>query len=221
MAALAKDPAPADDQPRGRGSTTARARPSRSITSLAAFKSGRLPAGARWSTARAATGWAARVWRCHKDSGHGPVDAQQALQYSCDVWFYRVADTDRAGPHRGDGQALGLGSAHGHRRAWPRCRASCRTSAYHDKATPGGYTKGMALNSAIGQGDVNVTPLQLAMVYAAHRQRRQRCTSRSWCSGSRAPDGKVRRGVRAEGGAHGRHRPRAPQGRSSTRWWRW
>jgi penicillin-binding protein 2 len=40
-------------------------------------------------------------------------------------------------------------------------------TAYHDKNTPGGYQKGMALNTAIGQGDVNVTPLQLAMMYAA------------------------------------------------------
>ncbi|HQT92438.1 MAG TPA: penicillin-binding transpeptidase domain-containing protein, partial [Candidatus Kryptobacter bacterium] len=38
--------------------------------------------------------------------------------------------------------------------------------AYHDRVTPGGYQKGIALNSAIGQGDDNVTPLQLALVYA-------------------------------------------------------
>jgi hypothetical protein len=41
------------------------------------------------------------------------------------------------------------------------------TSEYHDRVTPGGYTKGMALNSAIGQGDDNVTPLQLVLLYAA------------------------------------------------------
>ncbi len=40
-------------------------------------------------------------------------------------------------------------------------------TAYHQRVTPGGYTKGMALNTAIGQGDVNVTPLQLAVMYAA------------------------------------------------------
>jgi penicillin-binding protein 2 len=41
------------------------------------------------------------------------------------------------------------------------------SEAYHNKASQGGYTKGMALNSSMGQGDVNVTPLQLAMVYAS------------------------------------------------------
>src|SRR5262249_61469009 len=39
-------------------------------------------------------------------------------------------------------------------------------SAYYERITPGGYTKGRALKSVIGQGDVNVTPLQLTMVYA-------------------------------------------------------
>ena len=27
----------------------------------------------------------ARTWRCHKDSGHGLVDARRALQQSCDT----------------------------------------------------------------------------------------------------------------------------------------
>ena len=35
----------------------------------------------------------ARLWRCHKDAGHGLVDARRALQQSCDTWFYKVADT--------------------------------------------------------------------------------------------------------------------------------
>jgi penicillin-binding protein 2 len=39
--------------------------------------------------------------------------------------------------------------------------------AYHNRVTPGGYQGGMALNTAIGQGDVNVTPLQLAVMYSA------------------------------------------------------
>jgi penicillin-binding protein 2 len=38
---------------------------------------------------------------------------------------------------------------------------------YHNRVTAGGYTKGLVLNSAIGQGDNNVSPLQLVMAYAA------------------------------------------------------
>lgn len=106
-----------------------------------------------------------RVWRCHKDSGHGPVDARDALQKSCDTYFYRVADTLGIDPIAAWGRAFGLGAMTNFGVA-AEVPGVMPDTAYHDKFT-GGYTKGMALNTAIGQGDVNVTPLQLAVVYAA------------------------------------------------------
>ena len=41
--------------------------------------------------------------------------------------------------------------------------------AFHDRVekSTGGYQKGMALNTSIGQGSVLTTPLQLAVIYAA------------------------------------------------------
>jgi penicillin-binding protein 2 len=39
--------------------------------------------------------------------------------------------------------------------------------AWHDARVPGGYQKGMAVNLAIGQGDVNVTPMQQLVLYGA------------------------------------------------------
>jgi penicillin-binding protein 2 len=135
------------------------------ISALAAYKSGLFrpesvvscPGGYRLG---------ARTWRCHKDSGHGPVNGKTALQYSCDTWFYKVADTLGLDPIAEMGKALGLGSPTGIG-VLAEVPGIMPSSEYHDKASPGGYTKGMALNSAIGQGDDNVTPLQLAMVYAA------------------------------------------------------
>jgi penicillin-binding protein 2 len=135
------------------------------ITSLAAYKSGlfrpetvvNCPGGYRLG---------ARTWRCHKDSGHGPVNGKTALQYSCDTWFYKVADTLGLDPIAEMGKALGLGSPTGIG-VIAEVPGIMPSSEYHNKASPGGYTKGMALNSSIGQGDDNVTPLQLAMVYAA------------------------------------------------------
>jgi len=135
------------------------------VTAFAAMKSGlftpqtviNCPGGYRLG---------ARTWRCHKDAGHGPVNGRQALQYSCDVWYYKVADTLGLDPIGEMGKAFGLGSPTGIGvlREVPGIMPSI---AYHDRASKGGYTKGMALNSAIGQGDDNVTPLQMAMVYAA------------------------------------------------------
>ncbi|WP_375766363.1 penicillin-binding protein 2 [Archangium gephyra] len=135
------------------------------ITALAAYKSGLFrpetvvtcPGGYRLG---------ARLWRCHKDSGHGPVNGKTALQYSCDTWFYKVADTLGLDPIAEMGKALGLGAPTGIG-VLAEVPGIMPSSDYHNKASAGGYTKGMALNSAIGQGDDNVTPLQMAMVYAA------------------------------------------------------
>ncbi|HYX90891.1 MAG TPA: penicillin-binding protein 2, partial [Myxococcaceae bacterium] len=106
-----------------------------------------------------------RVWRCWKPGGHGLKDARGALQHSCDTWYYRAADLMGIDAIAREGRELGLGAATGIG-ALLEEPGIMPDSHYHDRVTPGGYTKGMALNTAIGQGDVNVTPLQLAMVYA-------------------------------------------------------
>jgi penicillin-binding protein 2 len=107
-----------------------------------------------------------RRWRCHKESGHGVVHARQAIQWSCDTYFYRVADVLGIDAIAKVGKAFGLGSVT-NLGIGAEVPGVMPDSAYHQRLTPGGYTKGMALNTAIGQGDVNVTPLQLAVLYAA------------------------------------------------------
>jgi penicillin-binding protein 2 len=135
------------------------------VTQLAGFKSGlfrpetvvNCPGGYKLG---------ARTWRCHKESGHGGMDAKHALQYSCNTWFWKVADTIGLDPIAEMGRALGLGH-HTGIGVLGEVPGIMPSSEYHDRLSPGGYTKGMALNSAVGQGDDNVTPLQLALVYAA------------------------------------------------------
>lgn len=135
------------------------------VTALAALKSGQFTP----ETVVNCTGGyrlGRRTWRCHKESGHGPVNAKTALQYSCDVWYYKVADTIGLDPIADMGKALGLGSPTGIG-VVAEVPGIMPSVAYHDRVSPGGYLKGMALNSSMGQGDVNVSPLQLALAYAA------------------------------------------------------
>jgi penicillin-binding protein 2 len=164
MAALVKDPL----QPMINRVAAAHYSPGSTfkvVTQLAAFKSGlfrpetviNCPGGYKLG---------ARTWRCHKESGHGPMNGKQAMQYSCDTWFFKVADTLGLDPIAEMGRELGLGSPTGIG-VLGEVPGIMPTAEYHDRLSPGGYTKGMALNSAIGQGDDNVTPLQLAGVYAA------------------------------------------------------
>ena len=181
------------------------------ISTLAAYKSGLFkPETTVMCTGSYRLG--ARAWRCHKDSGHGPVNGNDGAA----VLVRHRASTrwrTRSGWTRSPTWARRW--AWGRPRASacsPRCRGSCPSSAYHDRVSPGGYTKGMALNSASGQGDDNVTPLQLAHGVRGDRQRRARCTSRSWCARVEGLDGEVHRGVRAAGGAQGGDPRGAPQG---------
>jgi penicillin-binding protein 2 len=107
-----------------------------------------------------------RRWRCHKDSGHGLVDLHHAISWSCDTFFYSAGDRMGIDAIAQTGRKLGFGRAPGLDLS-PEVPGVMPSTEYHNRVTPGGYTKGLALNTAIGQGDTNVSPLQLAMAYAA------------------------------------------------------
>jgi len=107
-----------------------------------------------------------RRWRCHKESGHGLVSLEQAMKVSCDTWFYAAADRLGLDPIADMSRRFGLGAVTGLDLGF-EVPGVVPSPAYHDKYTPGGYQKGFALNSVIGQGDNNVTPLQVAVMYAA------------------------------------------------------
>ncbi|MDY7228928.1 penicillin-binding protein 2 [Hyalangium rubrum] len=135
------------------------------VTALAAFKSG---AFSPHTVVNCPGGYklGSRVWRCHLDRGHGPRDGVQAMKSSCDVWYYKVADTLGLDVIAEMGEALGLGQPTGVG-VMAEVPGIMPSTEYHNRVTPGGYFKGLALNSSIGQGDDNVTVLQMALLYAA------------------------------------------------------
>lgn len=106
-----------------------------------------------------------RRWRCHKWSGHGHVSPERAMQTSCDTWFYAAADRLGIEPFAQMARDLGFGSVTGLDLGF-EVPGVVPDVAYHARF-PGGYQPGFALNAVIGQGDVNATPLQVAMAYAA------------------------------------------------------
>jgi penicillin-binding protein 2 len=103
-------------------------------------------------------------WRCDKPQGHGSLDLKHALAQSCDVFYYSVGD--RAGLDAiaemarrfGYGAPTGLDLG----REIPGIIPDSKT------ITPeSGSARAHAINAAIGQGEINVTPLQQAVAYAA------------------------------------------------------
>ena len=105
------------------------------------------------------------MWRCYSRGGHGGIALVRALQYSCDSYFYslgyelgpdRLAETARIFSF---GSRTGidiLGESPG----------IMPDRAYYERRF-GAYTPGNVVNISIGQGELTVTPMQLAVSYAA------------------------------------------------------
>jgi len=105
-------------------------------------------------------------WRCDKESGHGMVDFTHALGASCDVFFYQAGAQLGADLIAKWGRRLGLGAPTG-LDVTTEVPGTIPDEAWHDEHLAGGYQRGMAVNLAIGQGDVNVTPVQQLVFYGA------------------------------------------------------
>lgn len=132
------------------------------IASLAAFEhgfAGEVHCGGGYTLGR-------RRWRCHKESGHGWVTPEEALQVSCDTWYYAAADKIGIDALADMSRRFGLGATTGLDLGW-EVPGIVPSVEYYEKNVRGGYMRGFALNSVIGQGDSNVTPLQMAVVYSA------------------------------------------------------
>jgi len=106
-----------------------------------------------------------RYFRCWDAAGHGRLNIYGAIEQSCDVYFYQV------------GQIMGIDS-------WSVFAGQCGfgkkagidipgelagdlpSSAYYDTLYgPSNWSPNLVLNLAIGQGELTVTPLQLAQFY--------------------------------------------------------
>ena len=133
-------------------------------------------------------------------AAHGVVNLQRALTVSSDVYFYKLGfdlwaardslhdDTalQNAASDLGFGQTTGIelpGESRGRLPTPTWLREYDRK--LNGRATDAGrWTAGVNMNVAIGQGDVLVTPLQVANAYAGVRQRRDAVPADVSCSRS-------------------------------------
>lgn len=105
-----------------------------------------------------------RVFRCKHV--HGVVSLHRALVESCNTYFYTLAEAVTMDRIAGMAFEFGLGrrSGIGINQETP---GFIPTRAWYAQNYPGQFRIGHTLNTAIGQGNVRVTVLQLAMAYAA------------------------------------------------------
>ncbi len=127
-----------------------------------------------------------RIFRCHARNGHGVVDLAAAIEGSCNVFFY--AHGLRMGIDRISEQAkrFGLDEPTGIELPFETRRLVVPTKEWKRREIGPGWVPGDTANTAIGQGFLLMTPLQVATTVAsiARNKTRTRPTLRALSSES-------------------------------------
>ncbi len=107
-----------------------------------------------------------RKLRCWKKRGHKHVDLHKALVQSCDVFFYQLGDQLGMKAIRDEAELWGFGQ-HTGIRLTPEASGVIPDAVKRWGRHTRQWFRGETMITAIGQGAVNVTPLQLARFAAA------------------------------------------------------
>jgi penicillin-binding protein 2 len=106
-------------------------------------------------------GWTFRDW---KHGGHGSVDLHQALAQSCNIFYYQAGLKIGGATIAKYARAFGLGELTGIDLAGEKPGLVPRPKARRGRD---GWPGGEVVNMSIGQGQLLVTPLQIAKFMAA------------------------------------------------------
>lgn len=107
-----------------------------------------------------------RVYRCWKRGGHGDVNMKDALEGSCDVYFYELGVRLGIETIARYAKGFGLGERTGIDLAAEKA-GLIPTREWKLRAKGEKWIKGETVSAAIGQGYNLTTPIQLAVTYAA------------------------------------------------------
>ena len=108
-----------------------------------------------------------RVFKCWRPEGHGSLTFFEAIEASCDVYFYQLGirlGIDRLARYAG---RFGLNQKTGIRLEGERSSLYPNTQWYDQRYGKKKWGKGVILNLSIGQGEILVTPVGLASYCAA------------------------------------------------------
>jgi len=134
------------------------------ITAMAGLRSGQTSGGRRvWCPGHMQLG--NHRFHCWRRGGHGWMTLTEALEQSCDVYFYETAldiGIDRIAE---EARRFGLGVDPG--LDLPAVREGLIPNRdWHERRFDRPWTQGATVNASIGQGFVLATPLQLAVMTA-------------------------------------------------------
>jgi len=103
-----------------------------------------------------------RSFECHRKGGHGTVNLLAAIEQSCNVYFYRMGLKVGLANWSHYAKLFGFGKATGIDLIGESSGLVPDQEYFDQRYGAGKWSKGQILNLAIGQGDLLVTPLQMA-----------------------------------------------------------
>ncbi len=109
-----------------------------------------------------------RYFRCWRVEGHGDLALAEAVQYSCDVYFYQLGLKLGLPALLQDGNAMGFGERSGidlpneYRPLFPPSG-----EYFNQRYGPRGWTNAVTLNLSIGQGENAQTLINMVRFYSA------------------------------------------------------
>jgi len=136
------------------------------VTSLAGLANGVISTSSILEPCLGGWQFGNRYFRCWKRSGHGLVDHTQAIVQSCDTFYYQLGLRLELDQLAAAARSLGLGRVCTNVFA-DEASGNIPDVAWYDKRFgKGKWTRGVLLNNAIGQGEILVTPIQMAVLTA-------------------------------------------------------
>lgn len=138
------------------------------VTALGAIDEGIANANTRLEPCKGSLWYGDRWFNCWKRSGHGNINLIEAIEQSCDVYFYQLAlylGLDKwaeLSKKSGFGQKTQIDIP-------PEATGFIPDREYYNERYGGrsGWGYGVLLNLCIGQGEILTTPLQVAQYYCA------------------------------------------------------
>lgn len=136
------------------------------ITALAGIKSGVIgPDTVSYCDGYYQVG--SRKFPCHNRYGHGEVNLQQAIEKSCNVFFYEHGQKMGIDSIAKTAKEMGLDSPTGIELHEESTRLTIVPTPEFKRKQGSGWSKGDTANVSIGQGDLRQTPLQMACFAAS------------------------------------------------------
>lgn len=136
------------------------------LTAAAALEEGLVDRNSTFSPCTGSFRFGNRVFRCWKADGHGRLNLEDAIIHSCDVYFYQLglklglSNWCKYAKESSLGEKTELDLPEEQKGRTPTLAYFHRKYGYSD------WVNGMVINLAIGQGEISVTPLELACFFS-------------------------------------------------------